>query len=577
MPRVPSYQAQQVDQASVPGLRTSGRVQAQPIGADALSITSQSMSQEFRQQRQRINDTMLTEAETKLIRLQNDLESNSQTGYQNVKGKDSVSIPTTYGESWDKGLSSIADGITDKGVAEQFRLRAERNRASFDLGIQRHISNEIGDYESQEFKANLDANQTAALEHYQDPAAVVDANRRQEDLISRRVESGVLSPEAGERLLAQARSASIAGVINRHLDDNNDITAKEWRSRYGDRLLPDDQDRIDKVLEVQSTDSEAMRIADRLTDKPLDEALAETGKIQDVRLRDKAESRLMRQRLLFEQAKNEEAQGISDNILRTLETEPGKWDAVKPSEKARLLELNPKAYNALETMANKTVPVVTDTATYYQLQIAAAKNPELFVRVNLLEYADRLGNTERNTLINLQADIIKDGNKPGGTSSKLTQGILSREDAVSAALRGAGLDASTNINNDDLPMVDRFRQVLDQQITSIQGATNKPMTTQEVGELAKKMLAKEVISSGYDKTFFSHPITGWFGGRSGDSERYAFENPAVIESAYSVDQIPTARRDDVVDELREQGRPITEENIMARYNERLQALQASEQ
>jgi hypothetical protein len=131
---------------------------------------------------------------------------------------------------------------------------------------------------------------------------------------------------------------------------------------------------------------------------------------------------------------------------------------------------------------------------------------------------------------------------------------MTAQQTVNDLLGTAGLDTSDAKTNKDRPRVNAFRAELDRQVTALERQQGKQANKEQVTALADALL----LDVTKNKDWLHRGTT------------YAFEVPTAQLPAWAkgrlaVAQIPIAAKRQIDDALRQEGKPVTDEERMKKW------------
>lgn len=155
----------------------------------------------------------------------------------------------------------------------------------------------------------------------------------------------------------------------------------------------------------------------------------------------------------------------------------------------------------------------TDFSVYYELKQKASDingGRDKFAKENIMQYRDKLGDTEFKEIINLQAKI-KSGSV-GDDDSELN-GFRTRYQVVNDVLLGAGIDPTPDPKRKEMAgKVASFRKQVDDRVMDFQKTHGKKANNEDVQRISDELMIKGKIEG-----------SGLFGTSIMETKKMAFE------------------------------------------------------
>lgn len=493
-------------------------------------------------EREKANDTATTDYYTRLAAKKQELFW-GQKGVITKRGKDSFGAVDEYGKQFDEYADELEKGMTNEQLAMVKRIRA-KERVEFDGQVMRHISGESKEYQDQTVKAGIMVARNDAVLSAGDLEKVQDKIRLQE-AIYQQTASG--KPAAlVEAEMKEIRGKTHLAVISRMVDNGADLAAKSYMEKV--RVdLHGETDNAEKLVRSGTVTGEALRQADQIMagSTSMEAALGKAGKIADQDVRLATEKRLEHLYSLKEQTKrrDEENRFQAVDSFLAKNPDPAKvprslWNSLPASDQEKL--------EKIARDRREGVQPITNWGEYYNLKTMAAA-PELrsnFMRVNLLQYRDRLADSEFKELVNAQEGLRKGDEKTG----KLLDGIRTDQEIVNTKLKEIGIDPNTK-NESDAAKIALFRKRIDDMVIARQTETNRKATSKEIEQIVD------------DLTVQVRTEEGWLW----DTKARKFEvNPGQKYTVKSKD-IPAEERAKIEQVLKRRKAPVTDEAVLRLY------------
>lgn len=204
---------------------------------------------------------------------------------------------------------------------------------------------------------------------------------------------------------------------------------------------------------------------------------------------------------------------------------------------------------------------------YYHLRTAASMMPEKFVAEDLDLWRGRIPESERQGLIELQADML--GRKPTGGKDRKPSSLLTVSDIASRSLRKMGISGAIEKGERD-PRADEFERQFDLAIQAEGGTQN--LTNAQMEAIANRLMAEETrtVAAGGVGKFINMVGLGGPGllgiGIDGTEQVRAFEQPGAQQRAFTISQVPESFLREASTVKDRNGNPPTEQMILNAYN-----------
>lgn len=255
MPTVRPYQ-QQVRTAALPIARVNTRA---PEGAFSggvdIAPAASVLMQQAQREKQRTDQVALLEQDTAA----QELALAQETKATARKGKDALAAPAEALAEYDKGVSEIEGNIASPDQKALFRARAIQHRFALHTSVERHAAAESERYDAQTTDAAIGIRFDTALKNYRDSTAVNGAIAETRAILGDYATRQGWSPERRQEMIAAAVSKTHTGVIDRMLTAGDDLSATSYYATHKADVTGADALKVDKALEVGSTEGAAMR------------------------------------------------------------------------------------------------------------------------------------------------------------------------------------------------------------------------------------------------------------------------------------------------------------------------------
>ncbi len=457
-----------------------------------------------------------------------------------MQGKDAAGSIDYAQEAWTKGISDLSAGLAND---EQKGAAAQAARVRWDQiynHVQVHTADQLQAYDDESTKNYIQNSRNEALTNYTNPDAINMSVARQSASLGAFADRHGKGQDWIDAQTQDAQSKTYSGVINRMLDNGQDLLAQQYFKTVKDQIAGDDIGKVEKLLEVGSVQGASQRNVDQYQNDGLSmaDALVEARNIEDPKVRDATAARVKQEYAADQEAKRIDAenfyQGLANKVLQT-----------KGLYEPTVTELTQLPVNEKESLMNYRKQLLsgdqasTNWQTYYDLknQASIPETKDDFIKSNLMLKANQLAPAQLKEMIDLQSSLR---NKDGAAEDKLA-GYRGAHGIVDDTLRSIGIDATPKPGKADAVLVNNFRRQVDEQITALESNTQKKATDEQIQKIVDGLSNKVVVK-------------GWLW----NSSKPAFEIQKSDISSTDLAKIQQA--------LTAKGIPITDQNIVNLYN-----------
>jgi hypothetical protein len=305
MPTVPRYDQPQVSRRPLSPVSQPTDV---PHGAGGLGFgidtsgVDRALSTEYSQELERFNRAQIRGAAAKLAALETQVKYDPQKGILSMRGQNAPHARDVIDTDFAQGASEIEKTLNNDVQREAFRSLYEEHYASLHEFAGQHIQTELTKYEADQTQAIVESERNAAIATAAPGVSFEDVAKRasvsvakQRAAINDFATTQGVAPEVRERMLNAASSATHAAIIQRMLNNDEDLTAQKYYDAVKDFLVGQDKSDVEKALELGSLRGESQRQADAiLAASPDDQkaALAAANKITNPQIRDAVRARV---------------------------------------------------------------------------------------------------------------------------------------------------------------------------------------------------------------------------------------------------------------------------------------------
>ena len=530
---------------------------AEEFAANALSKTGSVISDSgsylskvIQEEERKTNATRAEDAFNKLRSRQMDLTI-GENGFVKKTSGDAVNQPILkdYVDKFNLSAKEIEESLQNDEQKSLFRRRATISGLQLKQDILSHVSKEQGVYSAQVFQGTIDLESKNAVERYQDPAGIAVAISRVNAAISTEADRLGWPEELQENAKRNVHSKINRGIIERMLANDDDISATNYYKANKDKVSGEDSIAVEKALEIGSTRGEAQRVADELVSKTklLGNAIQGADKIQDTKVRAEAK-KLIRQHFAdTEAAQNQDLELTFEDAAKVV-FETRDIGKISPAVLSKL-SAKPEYLKVLNSLASEE-DINTNWATYYDLKTMASSDVtnNQFLKTNLLEYRDRLGETEFKEMVGIQTSMRKGDDKD-------ISGFRTAKQVVDDSLSAAKIDPTPKPGSADAIRAAEFRRQADIRIAALQEQKKAKLTPVEVQGIVDNMIVEGVTQKRW-----------WWS----DVKKKAYEVKSGESFEVDYEDIPQSERAKIESALKGRNISITEESVKNLYMKKLE-------
>jgi hypothetical protein len=551
MPSVPRYGGNQIEkQLAAPtkvGAETSLATFGGGDATNRVTAAAGDLVETVVKVKNDIDEVAALSAVNEMKRFKTERLWNTKDGALYTQGQNAFGVLEKYAPEFDKYGADAEKNLANENQRQIYRKYFSEERSDLDKVLSQHTFKEGDKFEDEQTSALISNYRNDAILNYTDPNKVRAALLGQEREITNHAKRRGLPGEWVKQKLLDAESKTHSGVIQGYLRGDDDITAKKYFDANADGFSADDKLAISKDIEESSLRRESQRQSDRIFAQNMDSmpgAVSEAKKIKDPKLRDEVLKRVQDNFAIKDKAEREDNERLHVAALNQIDQTKGDiafekingWQRFSASDRA-----------SLERYArDKKVGVEpkTNWASYYDL-MQLAQNPDVkeeFLQTNLMKYRADLADSEFKQLVGLQAGLRKGDSK----SQKTLDGYRTDSAIVNDALAAAGFQTGRDAGTSDKESVAKFRRMVDDQIILEQDRTGKKVNNQDVQRIVDALMIKGKVKG-----------SGWLW----DDKKRAFELSAQ-EADKFLPEVPEEEKALIVDALKRNNKPVTDENIV---------------
>lgn len=449
-----------------------------------------------------------------------------------AQGKNAFEAQNKANEMLSKTGQELAESLSNEKQKALFNNYLGNEEVDINRRLTIHTSQEIRKHDEDLTRSSLDSLLNRAMTDFSNPNKIAENLAEQEILLRQMGERNGLAPEIVDSEILRQKSTTHINILAKMASNQMDIGASKYFAAVKESMTEADQIKAGNMLKESSYRGQSQRIVDSFTNNnlSLDDALKESSKIQDPRLREEVEQRYMRVNSLKEAAKNQFQDNVQMAALNLIDKGQG-IDAIPVEQWSQLDDTRRKGImNYLSAKASGK-DKKTDWEVYYDLKEKAGSDPATFQKVNLLDYQEKLSNSDLKKLIDLQTGIK--GGKKG-----LLDGFMSDQQVVKAAMEEAGIK-----NKKDQA---EFMAIIDTEAT-----IRKPKDNNELRRIVNEKLTRVITDKGFlwDTTKFQYQV---------DPEKDQIQG-------VKYDTIPQEERLKITELLKSKNLPVSEKSITEIY------------
>lgn len=569
MPTVKGYDGPNVETAPLQGGRSSASYSSEsPLGNALSTIGGKVFADEMKRQDQ----VAFLESDRKLGEWENKNLYDPKSGALNKRGKDAFGVPDEVGKNFDGYVEELRKGLKNERQRVTFDRAASTRRKDINNTLSRHVFAESRKFEESETE-NYVANATqSAILNNNDPERVSLELGRAETAVRDFASRNGMGAEYVKQKVAQVRSNTHVGIVDRFLANGQDRTASEYFKANKVEIAGDDISKVEHKLKVATNEAEGLRgasaIWDKLgpkndldpvnTDKLTSEAEAKFA--ADPQVLKSVKQVLHERATMHNAAQRERREASSSSVWKVIE---GGGTLASVRKMPEYLALPGHEQNTIKTwlidradaMKRRADAGEGDDALFYRLMTEASSVPlqDKFAQTNLMEHRANLSRAQFNTLINAQVSIRKGDTKE---TDKLLASERVQTQIVNEALLTMGLDPTLNEKGavtDNGKQALAFRRAARESVRAHEIQSGKNATDADVQSIVDGLVIKGVTKK---NIFF-------------DDVKRVYELQPGESLTIKADDVPRAERAQIEAALRRAGRQVTSEAVTSLYTKKL--------
>lgn len=536
MPTVPRYGPQRVQETPLPNARLTARVTPEALGA-GIGQGLTEVGRTIEQERKKADEIMVLDADRELGEFETTTLYDPDTGALTKRGRDAFTMPEEVQSSYSQKVAELEGRMTSDDAKLKFRKLSVARERGINRTVQKHVASEIQKFEDESTDSYIKNSRANAAFNYNDPERVSMEISRQKMALSAYAKRNGLPSEWTELKIKNAESQTHVSVIERMLNNNQDRMAQAYFKENKPGITGEHVGEVEKALDAATLRGESQRAADKifLTEDDYQEQLKKARQIRDPKVRDDVVKRVNQRNAEKNTATAQEQRQAKDDSWEIIASGKNQ-DAIPATTWSKLNGTDQQAIVSFMQKRASGEPILTDWEAYYGL---ARLDPKALSAVNLNDFRNKLSNTEFKQVVGWQranASALQKGVAPEGTTQQLINAALN-EHKMNDSLKG------------------QFTSRVYQTIDDEQRAVNRKLTTKERRQIIDNLMIEGEV----------HRDWLW------DPNKRTFEIETNEERRrFYVKDVPDTEREKIEAALRRQQIPVTDENVMRLYNQKLQ-------
>lgn len=557
MPTVPRRGVGYTPTQPLPSERVPSGAFQSPAPVD-ISPLARGLGQYVADEKRKQDEIAILEADNKLGALETDLTTKASQ----FRGKDALQAAPAVQADWQQSTDEIRQGLTNDDQRMAFEKRAAGRYQSLRSNVAQHTDAELKRYDLDTTTAGVKTALNDAIQNFEDPRKIERSVADSQAIIDKFADRNGWSPEKRKEVQADAVSSIHSGVLTRLADSGQDLTAKQYFNDHKTEIQGNDLLQAQRMISAGSIRGESQRQADKILAKKdlnLTEAVAEARAITDPEVRDAIEQRIradFAERANNLRAEREQVMTAATNIVertRDFNSIPTSLVATMDVNERKSLrsyadELNGKGAGGIKT----------DLSTFYNLETMATtpETRDKFLELDLNQYKSKLSPSDFEEMAKLQGSSRK-GDAAAEAKLQWTQ---SKHQIIGSVMNSALIGITKKGKVKDVAARASFRSAVDAEVSRIQSATNKPVTLEQVKQIANELATQHVVE---------RPGMLW---GTNQEEVRTFQMRPGEKVILDIKDVPAGQRAQIQAALQQRGRPVTDAAIVDWYRRYIQSL-----
>lgn len=550
MPKIPSYEGLQVQQAAAPVPKISTEIPSiEAFGGGKSLQAFDTLEKVILQAKKEADETFVKEAQNKATVLRNKLLFDETDGILNKSGKDVFNASNDYNDKFDKEIENIQKTLSDD-QRSAFQNSILDIKEKFRTEVEKHVTNERQAFNVATFKTSIQLNREDALNNSFDPMLIEQSIQKQHEDLDKLAQYDAKTQGSLDLLKIQASSETYKNVFLKRIDSFSEFggveDTKALFNSVKDKMTEEDKASIENHLQKQGAKHEGLIESDKIFEKykfNQQKAFDEVRKIKNDEVRLAATSFLKQAYNDFEGAQRADRENTFRFIYGKLKESRGDKTVIDKYSSA-ILNLNPSEQQFLNRHAEdirndnlKNQP--GNPQTFYELE---AMSPVNLKNINLYEpkYIDNLNTKQFDYFLKKQT---------GGLTGKEFQLSQQSIKALDSIYQEAGLKLpSKGSNPETWAKYNTYNEEVKRQAMAM-----SDLSENNVRNIARNLVKKDVLNK----------IPIW-----SDTEKFRFEaKPEDVD----VEDISPENKQNINAALKQLGLSASKENIQNLYLKRLKS------
>lgn len=277
MPRVPTLDGRQVAQNQTPLNPFNQRpLDKSPI--DAVERSRQAFSKTARgvldsavkieqEEIKRANDMAVLAAESEISSLETQLLYEPGRGAMHQKGRNALGAVDAFNHDLTAGIEDARSRLANDQQRVLFDQKMKARLPLLQRRLGSHVGREITKFEAKAVNSFLSNERIAAIESFDNRKIIEQKVDNQRNAIFLYGEKYGIDKHTIQKMIENAESKTHKGVIIRWVDGDNYTEARKYYKDFGDQIIGEDKDKINRLLEVSKVRSRAEDLSLKIREK----------------------------------------------------------------------------------------------------------------------------------------------------------------------------------------------------------------------------------------------------------------------------------------------------------------------
>ena len=551
MPTVPSYDGRTVNIQQIGSPSLSMNAPDASGLSQGLNRVENSAIDYVQKERENADTAALLDADRKLNDWKTAAMFDPKSGVYTRKGQNALDITNQTLPGYDKHVEEVMGGLGNEQQKARFKIVAARQREALSGELNRYEYNERQTWYNESDEASKEGAANSAALYYNRPDQMAGYLNKGLAVIESQGMRNGWSAEKVEQERQTFSSGIHLSAIDRLMSENPNEALARY-SEVKDSMTADDQEKVEKVADAFVQKQAGESFANSLiTDGSAENyagALSKVMAMPDGPARDAAEARLRdfksltdaNDKVLYEQA----AETVKNGGYGSLS--PDMYRALSPENLVKLKRMDKALREGVDI---ETTPGKLDEF----LTMQPEKPANLSLERDIRPY---LSKTDYTTVQSAWTAARKgDGSVQG--VAKAENENLNYTMSKAGIKTGSSKDA---LKPENLQQQDQFRSAYQSRRDSFVKINGREPSVEEAQGLAEMLLMDVKLTS----TWRDSSAKLWEVSPEDADKVY-------VETDIGVEAVPASDRRQIVTALREQGVPVSEETIVAAYQNKLRA------